>query len=48
MKDMSNIFKVNNKDTWMTLVASTFNLQHLSQFIISTVIIAEFEQINAG
>ena len=43
---MSNIFKVNNKDTRMTSAASIFNLGHISLY--STVIIAEFEQVNAG
>ena len=43
--NMSNVLKVNNKDTRTTSGASIVNAEHISQFIV---IIAEFEQINAG
>ena len=44
-RNVSNIFKVNNKDT-TTSVASIVNFQYFTLY--SDNIIAEFKQINAG
>ena len=46
MSNMSNIFKVNNRDTGTTSGTFIVNFEHNSHFN-STVIIVEFEQINA-
>ena len=42
---MSNIFKVNNKDTRTKSGAAVVNFEHNSHFIL--LLIAEIEQINA-
>ena len=43
---MSDIFKVNNKDTRMTSSVFIVNFEHI--FFIFTVNIVEFEQMNGG
>ena len=44
---MSNIFKVNNKDTRTASGASIVIFEHISKFIL-LFIIAELQQINAA
>ena len=45
LNNMSNIFKVNNKDTRTTSDVSVINFEHILHFII--IIIVEFNQLNA-
>ena len=44
-RNMSNMFKVNNKDTKTMPGAAAVNFEHISHFIITT---AVFKQINAS
>ena len=46
--NVSNVFKVNSKDTRTTSGASVVNFKHRSHFILLLINIAGFESINAG